>query len=351
MPPLPSLPGLRHNFDLTPYTTFGVPARCEGYVMVNTLEEMQEVCRSLKPEHAPPFVLGGGSNVLFISDFDGLVIHNRIGGIRQLSEDEDQVLLEVGAGENWHGFVRHCVLHRLGGVENLALIPGTVGAAPIQNIGAYGAELSQVFHSLVAVDIGSGKLREMRAEDCQFGYRDSVFKHQLKGKTIISLVRFRLSKNPVLNTAYGTINAELAQLKPPPYLPEDVANVVEGIRRAKLPDPLKLGNAGSFFKNPIVPTAQFAALRKEHPEIPSFPTGDDAVKVPAAWLIEQCGWKGRRVGNVGCHETQPLVIVNFGGATGPEVAQLAEAVQRDVEQRFGIRLEMEVNWVGAPVAA
>jgi UDP-N-acetylmuramate dehydrogenase len=348
---LPSIPGLRTAFDLTPYNTFGLPAKCQGYVMVQSLDDLQEACRGLRPEGPPVLVLGGGSNILFVGDFDGIVIHNRIGGIRQLSETDDQVLLEVGGGENWHGFVRHCVLNRWGGVENLALIPGTVGAAPIQNIGAYGAELSQVFHSLVAVDIGSGKLRDMVADECQFGYRDSVFKRALKGKTVIALVRFRLSKAPVLNTSYGDIAPRLAALKPPPYTPEDVANVVEAIRREKLPDPLQLGNAGSFFKNPIISSAQFSELRKAHPGIPSYPATEGFVKVPAAWLIEQCGWKGKRVGNVGCHENQPLVIVNYGAASGAEVAQFAESIRVDVQARFNVRLEPEVNWVGTAVPA
>lgn len=291
---------------------------------------------------SPFYVLGGGSNVLLASPVKGTVILNRIRGIETIKEDADNVWLRAGAGEVWHDLVLHAIGNGLGGIENLALIPGTVGASPIQNIGAYGVEVKDTIAEVEAWDWEEGRLRNFSNEECRFGYRDSIFKATLKARVVVTAVTFRLTKHPVLHTDYGAIRDELAAMGAEPSV-ASIAQAVINIRRSKLPDPAVIGNAGSFFKNPTIEAAHFAELRLAHPAIPAYPAPDGRVKVPAGWLIEQCGWKGRRIGDAGIHAKQALVVVNHGGATGAELWALSEQVLKDVKARFGIELEREVQ--------
>jgi UDP-N-acetylmuramate dehydrogenase len=284
--------------------------------------------------------------VLFINDaFDGLVIKIDIKGIAVLEETDQSVLLEVGAGEVWHDLVVHTIEKGYSGLENLSLIPGTVGAAPMQNIGAYGVEIKETFDSLEALHLESGESRRFTNAECRFGYRESVFKHELKGQYIITSVRFRLSKMPVFHTSYGAIQDTLREMGVGELSVKAVSEAVCRIRRSKLPDPAQIGNAGSFFKNPEIPKAQYDALKAQYPDMPGYITSQDLVKVPAGWLIEQCGWKGKIVGDTGVHKLQALVLVNYGNAKGREIKALAEQVQQSVQERFGIRLTPEVNFL------
>lgn len=297
-------------------------------------------------EHDEFLILGGGSNVLLSKDYPGLIIRNNIKGKEIIAENEDEVLLKVYSGEIWHDLVMYCVDRNWGGIENLSLIPGTVGAAPMQNIGAYGVELEQVFNSLEAFDLHSFELKAFNKHACAFGYRESVFKKQFKGRYFIYSVTLKLSKKPVINASYGDIlallesrglNADTAGIK-------DVSQAVIQIRQSKLPDPKELGNSGSFFKNPIITPEKFISLKSAFPDIKAYDQPDTGMlKVPAAWLIEHCGWKGKRVGNTGSHARQALVLVNYGGAKGQEIWQLAMDIIESVRLKFGIVLEPEVN--------
>jgi UDP-N-acetylmuramate dehydrogenase len=292
---------------------------------------------------ARPFcVLGGGSNVLITAPVKGTVILNRIKGINAIGENSDSVTVRVGAGEVWHDLVLYATENGLGGIENLALIPGTVGATPIQNIGAYGVEVKDTIESVEIWDWERGEAGAFSNADCRFGYRDSIFKHELKGRVVITAVSFRLSKRPVLHTDYGAIRHELAAMGLEPSV-QSIAQAVINIRGSKLPDPAVIGNAGSFFKNPTISAEAFDQLRGRFPAIPSYPAGDGLVKVPAGWLIEQCGWKGYRSGNVGMHAKQALVLVNYGAAVGGEVWELSGKVLQSVLDTFGIELEREVQ--------
>lgn len=311
--------------------------------MVHSQEELPAV---LGCPFERRYVLGGGSNVLFAGDFPGLVLLNRIGGIRIEEEDGGEVLLSAGGGVNWHELVLWTLNHHIYGLENLSLIPGTVGAAPIQNIGAYGVELRDVFHSLQAVELATGEMHTFGPKACEFGYRDSVFKRERKGDFFITRVFLRLSRKPRLNLTYGAIGKTLAGMGVSDPSPKDVSRAVVHIRQSKLPDPAQIGNAGSFFKNPEVPVEVFDRLREQFPDIVSYPLPGGRVKVPAGWLIERAGWKGRRIGNTGCYDHQALVIVNYGGATGAEIWAHARRVADSVEETFGLRLHPEVNVVG-----
>ena len=289
-------------------------------------------------------VLGGGSNLLFTKNFSGLVLKNEILGITKFKEDSENIWLRVGAGENWHHFVKYCVENNLGGVENLSLIYGTVGAAPIQNIGAYGVEVKEVIERVEAYNIQTGEILFFDRNECEFGYRDSVFKRQLKNKVIISHVVFRLAKNPVFRLSYGAIQEVLDKKGITKPTIQAVSQAVIEIRQSKLPDPAVLGNAGSFFKNPEIPKFLFEKLKITFPNIPAYPSEKpDQMKIAAGWLIEQCNWKGKKVGNTGSHASQALVLVNYGGATGREIAELAQAIQQSVLEKFAIHLETEVN--------
>ena len=288
-------------------------------------------------------ILGGGSNVLFTADFDGAVLCNRIGGIEVVAEDADHVYLRAGAGVVWDDFVNHCIERGLGGVENLVLIPGSVGASPMQNIGAYGVEVRDVFHSLDAVHLEDGAIRTFAATECAFGYRESVFKRACRDQYAILAVTFRLSRRPRFVTEYAPVRQELERMKVETLTPRVVARAVVNVRTSKLPDPKVVGNAGSFFKNPTIPAARFEALRRAHAEIPGFAMEDGRMKVPAGWLIERCGWKGFREGDAGCYPKQALVLVNYGRARGREILALADRIAASVRERFGIDLEREVN--------
>lgn len=334
---------IQQNFPLLPYNTFGLDVKAEYFAEVGSIADLKAGLRS---KIRPVFLLGGGSNVLFTQDVQGLVLKNRLRGIRVVREFKKKVWVEVGGGEIWHEFVLWAVSNGYGGVENMSLIPGTVGASPIQNIGAYGVELKDVFVKLKALHLTDLKLRTFNHSDCRFGYRDSVFKRAEKGKWCITSVVFSLTKSPhKLNTSYGDISKTLEANGVENPSIADISQAVIQIRTSKLPDPAKIGNCGSFFKNPETERVVLDRILTTHPQAPHYPLLDGRVKIPAGWLIEQCGWKGKRVGNTGCYERQALVLVNYGGATGKEVKNLAQAIIESVEERFGVRLEAEVNMV------
>ncbi|MEQ8525817.1 UDP-N-acetylmuramate dehydrogenase [Gracilimonas sp.] len=335
---------IQENFNLSDYNTMGIAAKARYFVSVKSVEELKNLLADTRFYNTPKFIISGGSNVLFVSDYDGLVIHVDIKGISIEHEDEIQVKLNAGAGENWHQLVLYCVEKGWGGIENLSLIPGSVGAAPIQNIGAYGVELEEVFDSLEAVELETGEVKSFSKDECRFGYRDSVFKNELKGRFVIVNVRLKLQKSPTLNTSYRALSEKLEEEGIGDPSIKDISQAVIEIRQSKLPDPTEIGNTGSFFKNPVITKNQFQDLKSAYPEIPSYPDGEK-VKVPAAWLIDQCGWKGKRFGDAGVHKMQALVIVNYGKATGKEIWNLAQKIQVSVKDRFGVLLTPEVNIV------
>jgi UDP-N-acetylmuramate dehydrogenase len=335
------IPVIQQNVSLVNYNTFGIDASARWFAEITTEEALVDLLRSDLPRQ-PLLVMGGGSNLLFTKDFDGLVLKISIPGIEREEREED-VLVRAGAGVSWKTLVEDCVHNGYGGLENLSLIPGTVGASPVQNIGAYGVELKDVFESCTAVEIATGNLRTFYFEDCRFGYRESVFKSSLKGKYIITEVCYRLSKNPEVNVKYGAIQDELRKRNIERPTIADVAKVVSEIRVSKLPDPSTIGNAGSFFKNPVVPQSTFKVVQEAFPDIVNFPVGNGAVKLAAGWLIEQCGFKGKIVGRTGTWKNQALVLVNIGDATGIEVYDFSEHIIETVANKFGIRLEREVN--------
>ena len=331
---------IQEKVNLIKHTTFGVNAIAKTFSSFHSVDELKNLLAS-QPD--PLLILGGGSNLLFTQDFPGLVLKNDIKGIDIFNHDDEKVILKVGAGEVWHEFVLYAVENGFGGIENLSLIPGNVGASPIQNIGAYGVEIKDVFEKLEAVEIKTGLIHTFSSEDCRFGYRESVFKHQLKNQFVITSVYFKLTKKHLLNTKYGSIEEELkAQEILNPTI-KDVSNAVIAIRRSKLPDPKELGYAGSFFKNPVIQKTIFKELEKAHPSIPNFPQNDLETKIPAGWLIETAGWKGKIVGNCGVHAKQALVIVNYGNASGEEIHSLSNEIIKDIKQKFNIELEREVN--------
>lgn len=333
------------NHPLKAYNTFGLEANAQYFVEVTTVGELQEVLQQPELKGLPRFILGGGSNILLTKDFDGLVIKNSIKGIELLREDDKHVWIKVGSGEVWHELVLYTINQGWGGLENLSLIPGQVGAAPMQNIGAYGVELEATFESLDAVHMDTAEVRTFTKDECQFGYRESVFKTSLKGQYCIVSVTFRLNKQHHLNISYGDIKRTLDDMQAWEPTLKDVSTAVIKIRQSKLPDPKVLGNSGSFFKNPEIPKEQFDALQQYFPLVPNYPAPNGLVKVPAGWLIEQAGWKGKRVGNTGSHAQQALVLVNYGGATGQEIYQLALDIQASVKEKFGITIIPEVNVV------
>jgi UDP-N-acetylmuramate dehydrogenase len=330
------------NVSLQPLTTFGIRAMARSFAAFSSIEELRELLVIAGERGLQTFILGGGSNVLFTRDFDGLVLRNEISGIDVVGEDADHQYVKAGAGESWHGFVQYCLAHELGGAENLSLIPGSVGASPMQNIGAYGVEIKDIFHELEAVPRDGGPSRSFSAEECRFGYRESVFKNSCRDRFVIASVTYRLRKKPVLNTSYGAIAQELAAMGVTEPMIHDVSEAVIRIRTSKLPDWRKTGNAGSFFKNPQVTIEKFEALKKDHPAIVGYPQGDGR-KLAAGWLIEQCGWKGFREGDAGCYPKQALVLVNYGSASGSDIFKLSERIIGSVREKFGVVLEREVN--------
>jgi UDP-N-acetylmuramate dehydrogenase len=327
------------NISLKNYNTFGIKAAASRFAVFSTVDQLASLVGEARP---PLVILGGGSNVLLTKDITGSVLVNALKGIDLVLEDEKYLYVRVGAGENWHGFVQYCLGHGWAGVENLSLIPGSVGAAPMQNIGAYGVELKEVFHELEAWDLEDGRVRMFTLNDCHFGYRESIFKKEYKGRFIILNVTFRLNRIPVFHTQYGAIREELDKMGVQQLSIQAISQAVIHIRSTKLPDPAQIGNAGSFFKNPTIPNDRFAALQAQFPGIVGYPV-QKATKLAAGWLIEQCGWKGFRRGDAGCHASQALVLVNYGHATGREIYDLSEEILRSVRQKFGVTLEREVN--------
>jgi UDP-N-acetylmuramate dehydrogenase len=331
------------SYPLKKHNSFGIEVLAKTFATFSNTDELQHLLK--KPRQNKLLILGGGSNILFTRDFDGLVLKNEIQGIETIAEDDRHVYVKAGAGENWHRFVMYCIDHNLGGVENLSLIPGNVGASPMQNIGAYGVELKDVFHELNALHINDGGVVSFGLNDCHFGYRESIFKNKFKGDFVILDVVFRLRKHPVLNTSYGALQQELDKMQVKTLNIRVISDAVMNIRKSKLPDPAEIGNAGSFFKNPEIPAHQFAELKNSYPGIVGFPLENNKVKLAAGWLIEQCGWKGFRRGDAGCHAKQALVLVNYGNASGGEIFKLSEEILQSVRLKFGVTLEREVNVV------
>lgn len=336
---------IQHNAPLKSLNTFGIDVSARLFATFTSTEELAELLNDkIISTEAAKLVLGGGSNILFTKDFNGAVLKNKIRGIDIVKEDQHHVWVQTGAGENWHQFVLFCIANNLQGVENLSLIPGSTGASPMQNIGAYGAELKDVFHSLEAFHIHDKTTVSFSNNDCHFGYRDSVFKNIYRNQFVITHVTYRLRKEPIFNTSYGAIEQELEAMGVKELSIKAISDAVIRIRQSKLPDPAVTGNAGSFFKNPSISKEQFDSLKQSFPELPGYESANNAlVKIPAAWLIEQCGWKGHREGDAGIHPKQALVIVNYGKATGAELFNLSTNVKESVMEKFGIDLEREVN--------
>lgn len=335
---------MQENFSLKPYNTFGVDAQAKYFVEINSIEELRDALTFSKKNTLPLLFLGGGSNTLLTKDFDGLAIKLNLKGISEKDLNENEVLVTAKAGENWHEFVMHCLSKNYGGLENLSLIPGNVGTSPMQNIGAYGTEIKDVFVCCQVLDLENFELTTFDLEKCRLGYRDSIFKQEGKGRYIILDVTFKLTKKEhQIKTEYGAITSELENLGITNPTIQDVSKAVINIRQSKLPDPKHIGNAGSFFKNPTIPLVQFEDLKQKFSNIQGYPNGD-MVKVPAGWLIEQCGWKGKQIGNVASHKLQSLVIINATGkATGKEIFDFSTEIINSVQEKFGIELEREVN--------
>ncbi|HET8860138.1 UDP-N-acetylmuramate dehydrogenase [Marivirga sp.] len=333
--------------SLKNYNTFGFNVVAKLFIEINTKSELQELLKSKEWAENKHLILGGGSNILLTKNFEGLVVLNRISGIEILEEAHNSVLLKVGAGENWHQFVLHTLKENYGGLENLSLIPGTVGAAPMQNIGAYGVEIKDSFHSLEAINLKNGKIEIFKNEECQFGYRESVFKHDVKGQYIICSVSFLLDKPSFhrINLDYGVIKNVLTDKNIDNPSIQDVSNAVIEIRQSKLPDPAKIGNSGSFFKNPIIDAPHFEKLKKSFPNMPFYELEEGMIKLAAGWLIENAGWKGHQENGVGVHPKQALVLVNYGNGNGKDIINLAKNIQDSIQSKFGVELNPEVNFL------
>ncbi len=331
---------IQQNISLKKFNTFGISVNAKRFISVDSVYLLQQILKQEKDI----FLISGGSNMLLTKDIEKLVIHIDFKGISIDIEDENNVYLTVNAGENWHEFVLWTINNDFGGIENLSLIPGNVGTCPIQNIGAYGVEVKDVITKVEALEIETGKLVSFSNEVCDFGYRNSIFKNEEKGKYIIVAVSFKLTKNKhTLNTSYGAIETELKSKNIDSPSLKDVSDAVIAIRKSKLPDPKEIGNSGSFFKNPVISKEQFLELKKENPNVPSYTVSKTEIKVPAGWLVEQSGFKGKRFGDAGVHEKQALVLVNYGNASGIEIYKLAKKIQETVLSNFGIPLEIEVN--------
>lgn len=335
---------MQENISLKPYNTFGVDVKSKYFAEVRSLEELIETLKFSNSIKLPLLFLGGGSNILLTKDFEGLAIQLNLKGITEEIIDDNQILITAKAGENWHQFVMFCLDKNYGGLENLSLIPGNVGTSPMQNIGAYGTEIKDIFESCKVLNLETLQIETFNLEQCKFGYRDSIFKQEGKGKYVILEVTFRLTrKNHKIDIEYGAIQSELEKMGITNPTIQDVSKAVINIRQSKLPDPKVIGNAGSFFKNPTIPISQFKALKQKFENIPGYPNGD-FVKVPAGWLIEQAGWKGKQIGNVASNQLQALVIINStGSATGKEIFDFSTMIIDSVKEKFGIKLEREVN--------
>jgi UDP-N-acetylmuramate dehydrogenase len=335
---------VKENVELLPYNTFKIDAKAKYFTTIYTPNDFDElICSELFRKNAH-LILGGGSNLLLTKDFNGIVVKNGFKGIAIADETDETVTLTVGSGENWHELVMYCVGKNFGGIENLSLIPGTVGAAPMQNIGAYGVEVKEVIHKVDAIEISTGSMHSFTNRECKFGYRESVFKQDLKNKFFISSITLTLTKKDHrFNISYGAITEVLKERKVEKVDIRAISDAIIDIRKKKLPDPNLIGNAGSFFKNPSVDSYFFESIKKRFSEIPSFPGEHNMIKIPAAWLIEQCGWKGKTLVNIGVHKHQALVLVNYGGGDGKKIWQLAMDIQSSVKEKFGVTLQPEVN--------
>ncbi|KIP88826.1 MULTISPECIES: UDP-N-acetylmuramate dehydrogenase [Pseudomonas fluorescens group] len=333
---------IQAQVSLKAFNTFGVDVRAQLFAEAHSDADVREALAYAASHDVPLLVIGGGSNLLLTADVQALVLRMATRGIRLLSDDGSRVVIEAEAGEPWHPFVQHTLAQGLAGLENLSLIPGTVGAAPMQNIGAYGIEIKDVFAGLTALDRESGELRDFSLEDCNFGYRDSLFKQQ-PGRWLILRVRFRLDRAAHLHLEYGPVRQRLSEQGIEQPTPTDVSRAICSIRSEKLPDPAVLGNAGSFFKNPLVPAAVVTQIKAQHPDLVAYPQADGQMKLAAGWLIERAGWKGFRDGDAGVHKLQALVLVNYGTATGLQLLDLAQRIQKDIAERFHVELEMEPN--------
>ncbi|MBS1920808.1 MAG: UDP-N-acetylmuramate dehydrogenase [Bacteroidetes bacterium] len=339
---------IQENISLKSFNTFGINAKARYFSTFSDVDELEELLHAY-PQY-PLFILGGGSNILFTKDFNGLVLKNEIKGVDEMHEDQNYVYVKAGAGEIWHRFVLHCINNNWAGLENLSLIPGNVGASPMQNIGAYGVELQDVFYCLEAFHRQEKKILTFTSSDCEFGYRESVFKRKYKDQFIILNITLKLRKHPIFHIEYGTLKQELERMGVKELSIRSISQAVINIRKSKLPDPKDLGSAGSFFKNPVITKSKFDALKEKFPGIPSFSSREDRVKIPAGWLIEHCGpektesgWKGFRRGDAGCYSKQALVLVNYGNAVGQDIFNLSEEITASVKSKFGITLEREVN--------
>lgn len=340
---------IQEHISLKPFNTFGISAMARYFAAFNSVENLSELLSIIKQgltyEKASILILGGGSNVLFTKDFDGFVLKNDLKGIQLLRDDEQHYYVKAMAGENWHRMVMHCIQKGYAGLENLSLIPGNVGASPMQNIGAYGVEIKDVFEELEAYHIKENTIKKFGLDDCAFGYRESVFKRKLKNEFVILSVTFKLKKVPVFNTSYGAINQELEKTGVQELSIKAISQAIINIRSSKLPNPAEIGNAGSFFKNPEIDNASFEMLKKQFPDIAGYSLPNQKTKLAAAWLIEKCGWKGYRKGDAGCHAKQALVLVNYGNAKGNEILELSRQIISSVYEKFGVMLEREVNIV------
>jgi UDP-N-acetylmuramate dehydrogenase len=332
---------LLQNISLKKYNTFGIDVSAKYFAAFSTIDELAALLDQAPGKQV--LILGGGSNILFTKNVEGFVLKNELKGIQLIKEDAHYYYVKAAAGENWHGFVMHCIHHNYAGLENLSLIPGNVGASPMQNIGAYGVEIKDVFESLEALNKADKTIHTFSPNDCAFGYRESIFKSKYKDRFIILSVTLRLNKIPFFNTSYGAIEQELEKMHVKDLSIQAISQAVINIRSNKLPDPVKIGNAGSFFKNPTISSEKFKSLERSHSNMPRYIIDDRRVKIPAAWLIEQCGWKGYRKGDAGVHIYQPLVLVNYNNANGSDIYKLSEKIQHSVKDKFGIELEREVN--------
>lgn len=338
------------NTSLKPFNTFGLEASAKYFVEVNSVSELKKNLQNADFQTVDKLFLGGGSNILLTKNYEGLVIKINLKGIEKISPDDStaddtHVYIQAGAGEIWHDLVMYCVENQYAGMENLSLIPGTVGAAPMQNIGAYGVEIKDIFEELQALNLETLEIETFKLADCNFGYRESIFKHEAKGKYVITSVTFKLNKTPTFKISYGDIQKTLEEMDVKKMNIKAVSDAVIKIRKSKLPDPAEIGNSGSFFKNPEIPKTQYDLLKERFENIPSYPINENTVKVPAGWLIEQAGWKGFRDGQIGVHARQALVLVNYGGGTGEQIKTLSQKIQASVLEKFGIFLSTEVNFI------
>ncbi len=332
---------IKKNISLKPFNTFGIEQSAKYFASFTNIEELKTLLTDSRFKNVEKLLLGGGSNVLFTKDFDGIVLRNNLKGIDIVKEDDGHVWVRSMAGEVWHDLVMYAIRNDFGGIENLSLIPGSVGAAPMQNIGAYGVEIKDVFHELEAMDIATAEEVRFTKKRCQFGYRESIFKRAFKNKYIITSVTLKLTKKHILKTSYGAIQNELKNKTHPNI--KDVSDAVIRIRQSKLPDPKEIGNSGSFFKNPVVSIEKLEELKANYPDIVNYPVNKHSVKLAAGWLIDRAGWKGKTIGDYGVHKNQALVLVNYGKAKGADIYQLSEQILKDINEKYGIELEREVN--------